>query len=140
MFNHEDISKNSLYLGHFFGGTTFFSGLAYLGLRFTLGKLSSQTNPYIYLSLFGSLSASLVAYAYHFGYQKAYQTQDQEIIRLMNEIHKKNSIIEDCRRKLDNLEILDNENFHPNSPTSVHSDTESYEILTKEYDSHFKAN
>lgn len=135
----EEHEKNTLYLGHFFSCATAVGSMTFLGVRLKFAELSPQTSSFIGFSLWSCFSASLMSYAYYFGYQNGKQLQNPEIQRMMIELHKKNQLIDEYKSQLDKLEILELEIAHPNTPTSIHSDTESYEILSND-EKHFKAN
>lgn len=123
MYNQrEEHAKNSLYLGHLFGGVTAVEALTYAGLRLSFGELSPQTSSFIHFSLLGFLSVTLISYSYYFGFKNGSQVQNSE---------SNLSIIEP-----DEEESFIKKDAPPNSPSSDH---ENYEILDNDIN-HFKAN
>ncbi len=137
--HQEDYAKNTLYLGHFFGGVSTVGTMTYWGFRLALGELSAQASSFIGFSLWSCVSASLMSYAYYFGYQSGKQVQNPEMQRMIIELEKKNRLIEEYKSQQDKIEALYYQEAHPNSPTSTNLDIESYEILSSD-EKHFKAN
>lgn len=124
MYNQrEEYAKNSLYLGHLFGGVTTVEAITYAGLRLRFGELSPQTSSFIHFSLLGFLSVTLISYSYYFGFKNGRQVHHPEINRLILESDEESSV---------------KKNVPPNSPSSVNSDGYQYEIINKDQE-HFKA-